>query len=79
MDKPFRPAPLEVLARWVFGELASRDTVMGIPRSNLAVPGPRLATPMFGRTLAALARLYAPANAELFALLGRSASNWRMA
>lgn len=32
-----------------------------------------------GRTLAALARLYAPANAELFALLGRSASNWRMA
>lgn len=31
------------------------------------------------RTLAALARLYAPANAELFALLGRPASNWRMA
>lgn len=29
-------------------------------------------------TLATLARLYAPANAELFALLGRSASNWRM-
>jgi hypothetical protein len=31
------------------------------------------------RTLAALARLYAPANAELFALLGRSAPHWRMA
>ncbi|MFZ5532507.1 MAG: sulfotransferase family protein [Pseudomonadota bacterium] len=30
-------------------------------------------------TLAALARLYAPANAELFALLGRSAPHWRMA
>ena len=29
------------------------------------------------RALAALAELYAPANAELFSLLGRSASQWR--
>ena len=53
MDKPFRPAPLELLARWIFGELSSRDTVLGIPQTNFAVPGPRIASRMFGRPLAA--------------------------
>ena len=31
MDKPFRPAPLELLARWVFGDLTPRDMMLGIP------------------------------------------------
>jgi putative selenate reductase len=53
MDKPFRPAPLEMLARWIFGELESRDTVLGIPHKNLAVPGPRVSSRAFGRPLAA--------------------------
>ena len=53
MDKPFRPAPLERLTRWIFGELESRDTVLGIPHENVAIPGPRVASRLFGRTLAA--------------------------
>lgn len=53
MDKPFRPAPLALLARWIFGELDSRDTVLGIPQTSFAVPGPRLASRVFGRTIAA--------------------------
>ena len=40
MEKAFRPVPLELLARWVFGELDSRDTVLGIPKANFALPGP---------------------------------------
>src|SRR5690242_21946997 len=53
MDKAFRPAPLERLARWVFGELDAGDTVLGIPKQNIATPGPRVASRLFGRTLAA--------------------------
>ena len=53
MDKALRPAPLELLARWVFGELESRDTVLGIPRKNFAVPDARLVSFLFGRTLSA--------------------------
>jgi putative selenate reductase len=53
MDKPFRPAPIELLARWIFGELESRDSVMGIPQANFAVPGPRVASRMLGHTVAA--------------------------
>ncbi len=53
MEKAFRPAPLELLARWVFGELDSRDTVLGIPKQNFAIPGRRFASRMFGRSLAA--------------------------
>ena len=53
MEKPFRPAPLEMLARWIFSDLQSRDTVLGIPHSNLAVPSPRMAIDMFGRSVAA--------------------------
>ncbi|MFL5300813.1 MAG: putative selenate reductase subunit YgfK [Anaeromyxobacteraceae bacterium] len=53
MEKALRPAPLDVLARWIFGELDARDTVLGIPKQNLAVPDGRLASRMFGRPLAA--------------------------
>ena len=38
MEKAFRPIPLELLARWVFGELESRDTVLGIPKACVARP-----------------------------------------
>jgi len=53
MEKPFRTAPLEMLARWIFSELDSRDSVMGIPKQNLQIPSARLATRMFGHTVAA--------------------------
>ena len=42
MGLPFRPVPLDVLARWVFRSLDSGDTVLGIPKVNLEVPGARL-------------------------------------
>jgi putative selenate reductase len=53
MDKPFRPAPLPLLAGWIFKELEARDTVLGIPRQNFAVPGPRMASRVCGRSVAA--------------------------
>ncbi len=53
MEKAFRPIPLELLARWVFGELESRDTVLGIPNACVARPEPRLASRLLGRRLAA--------------------------
>ena len=53
MEKAFRTAPLGLLARWIFSELNTRDSVLGIPKQNFQVPGPRLASRMFGRTLAA--------------------------
>jgi putative selenate reductase len=53
MEKPFRTAPLEMLAGWIFNELDAKDTVLGIPRQNLAIPTPRMARPMFGHTVAA--------------------------
>jgi len=53
MEKPFRPAPLELLAAWIFNELAARDTVLGIPRQNFQVPSSRMAATMSGRTVAA--------------------------
>ncbi len=53
MEKAFRTAPLGLLARWIFSELDSRDSVLGIPKQNFQVPGPRLASQMFGRNLAA--------------------------
>lgn len=49
----FRPASLETLARWALRDLAGGGPVFGIPRENLAVPGPRLASRLFGRQLAA--------------------------
>ncbi len=53
MEKAFRPIPLADLARWIFRDLEGADTVLGIPRQNLAVPGPRLASNVLGRPLAA--------------------------
>src|SRR5215212_7338462 len=53
MHKALRPLPLEQLARWVFGELDARDTVLGIPKQNFAIPGPKVASRILGRTLAA--------------------------
>ena len=40
MEKPFRPIPLELLARWIFRDLEASDSVLGIPRQSFAVPGP---------------------------------------
>ena len=53
MEKAFRPASLELLASWIFNDLAGRDTVLGIPKPNLQIPSARLATQMFGHTVAA--------------------------
>jgi len=53
MEKPFRPLPLDRLARWIFRDLEQAEAVMGLPRANLAVPGPRLASRVVGRELAA--------------------------
>ncbi|MHB8797610.1 MAG: putative selenate reductase subunit YgfK [Thermoanaerobaculia bacterium] len=53
MEKAFRPIPLELLARWVFGELDSRDTVLGVPKASFARPDPRFASRLLGRDLAA--------------------------
>jgi putative selenate reductase len=53
MEKPFRPIPLERLARWIFHDLEGSDTVLGVPRQNLATPTPRLRSELLGRTLGA--------------------------
>ena len=53
MEKAFRSAPLELLTRWIFSELDSRDSVMGIPKLNFQIPHPKLARSMFGHTVAA--------------------------
>jgi putative selenate reductase len=53
MDKAFRSAPLEMLASWIFSELDSRDTVLGIPKANIQMPSPKMARQMFGHTVAA--------------------------
>ena len=53
MEKALRPAPLDLVARWLFGDLDAQDTVLGIPKENLAIPHRRLASRMFGRPLAA--------------------------
>ena len=52
MEKAFRTAPLDRLAGWIFRDL-DRDSVLGIPKQNLQIPSPRLATRMFGQTVAA--------------------------
>jgi putative selenate reductase len=53
MEKPFRTAPLHMLAGWIFNEIDARDAIMGIPRQNLQLPSARMATRMFGHTVAA--------------------------
>jgi hypothetical protein len=49
MEKAFRPIPLEPLARWIFRDLKGSDTVLGIPRDNIAAPARRLGTELLGR------------------------------
>ncbi len=53
MEKAFRPIPLELLARWVFADLESRDTVLGVPKASFARPQTRFASRLLGRDLAA--------------------------
>ncbi len=53
MEKAFRPAPLELMARWIFRDLDARETVLGIPKANIQIPHAKLATEMFGHTVAA--------------------------
>ena len=53
MEKAFRPIQLEMLASWIFRELDSRETVLGIPKANIQIPSAKLATEMFGHTVAA--------------------------
>jgi len=53
MEKAFRSAPLDLLTSWIFSELETREAVMGIPKENFQIPGPRLAREMFGHTVAA--------------------------
>ena len=65
MDKPFRPMPLERLARWIFRDLDQGDTVLGIPKANFQIPDPSFAMPMFGRTLAAPLGLAAGPHTQL--------------
>jgi putative selenate reductase len=53
MEKPFRPIPLDLLARWIFRDLARSDTVLGIPRQNFATPAAKLRSRLLGRSLGA--------------------------
>jgi putative selenate reductase len=52
MEKKFHPAPLDLLARWIFAGL-DRDEVMGLPRSLVVQPDPRLRTTVLARPLGA--------------------------
>jgi len=65
MEPAFRPAPLEALARWIFGALDAGGPVLGIPRENFRVPGRRLASTLQGRTLAAPLGLAAGPHTQL--------------
>ncbi len=53
MEKAFRSASLELLSGWIFNELDTRDTVLGIPVQNFQIPHAKLAREMFGHTVAA--------------------------
>ncbi|MDP2874695.1 MAG: putative selenate reductase subunit YgfK [Holophaga sp.] len=53
MHKAFRPAPLELLARWIFSDLDAGGTVLGIPIANFEIPDPKLKSTLMGRELAA--------------------------
>lgn len=41
MEKKFEPAPIDQLTRWIFGGLKS-DEIMGMPKSSVRVPQPRM-------------------------------------
>ncbi len=53
MEKAFRPIPLDQLASWIFRDLESADTVLGVPRQNFAAPAAKLRSQLLGRTLGA--------------------------
>jgi len=53
MEPAFRSIPIEQLARWIFRDLEGGHGALGIPQESFAVPGPRMASRMFGRELAA--------------------------
>ncbi|MBP7674824.1 MAG: putative selenate reductase subunit YgfK [Thermoanaerobaculia bacterium] len=65
MEKAFRPLPLELLARWVFGELDARETVLGIPKGSFARPEPRFSSRLLGRELAAPVGVAAGPHSQL--------------
>lgn len=65
MEKAFRPIPLETLARWVFRDLDSGSTVLGIPGANLQVPEARFASAFQGKPLAAPLGLAAGPHTQL--------------
>lgn len=65
MEKAFRPLPLELLARWVFGELESRESVLGIPKGSFARPEPRFSSGVLGRELAAPVGVAAGPHSQL--------------
>jgi putative selenate reductase len=51
MDKEFRPAPIDKLARWIFSDLDQGAAVLGIPRANFAQLDPRTAVTLLGKPL----------------------------
>ncbi len=53
MEKPFRPAPLDLLARWLFQQLDEQPTVLGIPKANFEVPSASMAIERLGAKIAA--------------------------
>lgn len=65
MEKAFRPLPLELLARWVFGELDARETVLGVPKGSFARPEPRFSSRLLGRELAAPVGVAAGPHSQL--------------
>lgn len=52
MEKKFHPAPVDQIGRWVFDNLDG-DAIMGLPRSAMRVPDPRMATRCCGVDIAA--------------------------
>lgn len=53
MEPAFRSLPIAQLARWIFRDLEGGHGALGIPQESFAVPGPGMASRMFGRELAA--------------------------
>ncbi len=51
-ETPFRPLPLKTLAGWIFRDLDSGDSVLGIPKANIKIPSAKLAMTRMGKTFA---------------------------
>ncbi len=52
MEKRFRPAPVDLVARWVFSGLDC-GLALGLPRSSITVPSAAMSTQLLGQPLAA--------------------------